>query len=57
MEEKYNTSDINSIYDLIAFRILVDSVANCYLVMGIIHNKFTPLVHKIKDYIVVPKPN
>lgn len=57
MSEKYNTDDIWSIYDLIAFRILVDSVANCYLVMGIIHNKFTPLVHKIKDYIVVPKPN
>lgn len=57
MSEKYNTNDINSIYDLIAFRILVDSVANCYLVMGVVHNKFTPLVHKIKDYIVVPKPN
>lgn len=57
MSEKYNTNDISSIYDLIAFRILVDSVANCYLVMGIVHNKFTPLVHKIKDYIVVPKPN
>ena len=57
MSEKYNTNDLNSIYDLLAFRVLVDSVANCYLVMGIIHNKLTPLVHKIKDYIVVPKPN
>ena len=57
MAEKYATSDLGQIYDLIAFRIILDSVPNCYLAMGIIHNKYTPLVHKIKDYIVVPKPN
>lgn len=57
MTEKYATSDLGQIYDLIAFRVTLDSVPNCYLAMGIIHNKYTPLVHKIKDYIVVPKPN
>lgn len=49
--------DLKKVNDLLAFRIITDSVPNCYLIMGIIHNSYTPLVHKIKDYIVVPKPN
>lgn len=61
LKEKIKVSEvgqsINQINDLLAFRIVMDSVPNCYLTMGIIHNAYTPLVHKIKDYIVVPKPN
>jgi guanosine-3',5'-bis(diphosphate) 3'-pyrophosphohydrolase len=49
--------DFKKITDFLAFRIITDSVPNCYLIMGIVHNTYTPLVHKIKDFIVVPKPN
>lgn len=49
--------DFKRINDILAFRIICDSIPNCYMIMGIVHNTYTPLVHKIKDYIVVPKPN
>jgi len=49
--------DINKIYDLIALRIVVHSVPDCYLVLGLIHSKWTPLKGRIKDYIAQPKPN
>jgi GTP diphosphokinase / guanosine-3',5'-bis(diphosphate) 3'-diphosphatase len=53
---KYNKNEKN-IYDLIAIRIIVDSVVNCYTILGIIHNKYKPIRGKIKDYIAQPKPN
>jgi len=49
--------DINKIYDLIALRIIVDDVADCYSVMGIIHKRWSPLKGRVKDYIAQPKPN
>ncbi|MBU1202438.1 RelA/SpoT family protein [Patescibacteria group bacterium] len=49
--------DINKIYDLIALRIIVDDIADCYSVLGIIHKKWTPLKGRVKDYIAQPKPN
>ena len=49
--------DINRIYDLIALRVIVKSVPDCYLVLGVIHAKWTPLKGRIKDYIAQPKPN
>lgn len=49
--------DIGKIYDLIALRIVVTSIPDCYLVLGIIHSKWTPLKGRIKDYIAQPKPN
>ncbi len=60
LTQKHGSADISSIAginDLVGFRIIVDTVPSCYLAMGILHNMYTPLVHKIKDYIVVPKPN
>ncbi len=50
-------NDINKIYDLVAIRIVVDSVASCYKTLGIIHKDFKPLIRRIKDYIAMPKPN
>lgn len=49
--------DMNRIYDLIALRIVVPTVADCYVVLGIIHSRWTPLKGRIKDYIAQPKPN
>src|SRR3954466_2531808 len=45
------------IYDLLAIRVLVDSVPDCYHALGVIHDAFTPLQERIKDYIAQPKSN
>jgi GTP pyrophosphokinase len=45
------------IYDLLAIRVLVESVPDCYHALGIIHDAFTPLQERIKDYIAQPKSN
>src|SRR3989339_136327 len=50
-------NDINQIYDLIALRMVVPTVADCYATLGIIHSIYRPLKGKIKDYIAQPKPN
>lgn len=49
--------NIDDIYDLIALRIIVDDIPSCYLVLGILHSMYTPMVDRIKDYIARPKPN
>ncbi len=49
--------DITRIYDLMAIRIIVPTVADCYAALGIIHGTWTPLKGRIKDYIAQPKPN
>ena len=45
------------IYDLMAIRVLVDTVPDCYHALGVIHEKFTPLQERIKDYVGQPKSN
>lgn len=52
-----NERNITRIYDLIAIRIVVPSLADCYAALGIIHAEWTPLKGRIKDYIAQPKPN
>ncbi|MFH1712286.1 MAG: RelA/SpoT family protein [Patescibacteria group bacterium] len=54
--QKYS-SDIEKVYDIIALRIIVNDVSECYAVLGIIHSMYTPLSGRIKDYIAQPKPN
>lgn len=54
--QKYNM-DIGKIYDIIAMRIMVDNIADCYHVLGIIHGEWTPVPNRIKDYIAMPKAN
>ncbi len=49
--------DLDKIYDLIAFRINVQDIRDCYAVPGIIHKLWPPLPGRIKDYIALPKPN
>ncbi len=48
---------VDKIYDLVALRIIVSSVPDCYAALGIIHQKYKPLKGRIKDYIAQPKPN
>ncbi len=48
---------IEEVYDLFAFRVLVDSVADCYNVLGVIHDLYRPILGRFKDYIATPKPN
>lgn len=47
----------DEIFDIYAVRVIVDSVNDCYNVLGIIHEMFTPLPNRFKDYISTPKPN
>ncbi|MBI3627739.1 MAG: RelA/SpoT family protein [Candidatus Sungbacteria bacterium] len=49
--------DIAKIHDLIALRVIVPTVADCYQALGVIHAHWRPLPGKIKDYIALPKPN
>jgi len=54
---KRGSMSLEGIYDLVAMRIIVESVADCYVVLGIIHKHWKPLPAQIKDYIAQPKPN
>jgi guanosine-3',5'-bis(diphosphate) 3'-pyrophosphohydrolase len=49
--------DVEQIYDVIAFRIMVDSVRDCYASLGVVHSNWTPIPGRFKDFIALPKPN
>jgi len=49
--------EFNEVYDIVAFRIILDTVPQCYAAMGAIHSMWKPIYYKIKDYIGNPKPN
>ena len=48
---------MDEVYDLFAFRVLVDTVADCYNVLGVVHDLYKPILGRFKDYIATPKPN
>ncbi len=48
---------IDQIYDIFAVRLIVDSVIDCYNMLGLIHDMYKPIPHRFKDYISTPKPN
>ena len=49
--------DFDEIYDVYAIRIITDTVADCYNILGIVHDMFRPIPNRFKDYISTPKPN
>lgn len=49
--------DFEEIYDIYAVRIIIDTVAECYTALGLIHDMYHPLPNRFKDYISTPKPN
>jgi len=51
------SGNIDDIYDLMALRIVVDKKEDCYLILGLLHSLYKPMISRIKDYIATPKPN
>ena len=49
--------ELEQVYDLVAFRIVTESVKDCYAALGIIHQTWSPIPGRIKDFIAMPRPN
>ena len=54
---KNTDMDIDKVYDLVALRVIVPNIEDCYKVLGIIHGSWRPIPGRIKDFIALPKPN
>jgi guanosine-3',5'-bis(diphosphate) 3'-pyrophosphohydrolase len=54
---KDQSCEFEQVYDILAFRICVESVADCYAALGAMHSRWTPIPGRFKDYVALPKPN
>lgn len=54
---KAQQCEYEQVYDVLAFRVLTESVADCYAALGVMHSKWTPVPGRFKDYVALPKPN
>jgi guanosine-3',5'-bis(diphosphate) 3'-pyrophosphohydrolase len=57
MKMKMQGRPIEDIYDLLAIRVITETVSDCYKVLGVIHSMYTPVIDRIKDFIATPKKN
>ncbi len=55
MRKEYD--HVNDLYDLFALRVITETIPQCYELLGLIHNHYTPVPRRLKDYIALPKPN
>ena len=54
---RQNSCEFEQVHDVLAFRVLVEDVADCYAALGVIHSQWTPIPGRFKDYVALPKPN
>lgn len=54
---RHQQCEFDQVHDVIAFRVVVESVSDCYATLGVIHSQWTPVPGRFKDYIALPKPN
>jgi GTP diphosphokinase / guanosine-3',5'-bis(diphosphate) 3'-diphosphatase len=54
---KEQSTEFEQVYDILAFRICVESISDCYAALGAMHSRWTPIPGRFKDYIALPKPN
>jgi guanosine-3',5'-bis(diphosphate) 3'-pyrophosphohydrolase len=55
--EQRQANDLDDIHDIVAFRIVVDNITECYKALGVIHSVYKPIPGRFKDYVAMPKPN
>lgn len=54
---RQNNCEFEQIHDYVAFRVIMETVADCYAALGVVHSQWTPIPGRFKDYVALPKPN